>query len=198
MSKLRRMNSYYRLLLGLLFLLIFLACKERAKDDIEVIKVSSRTTEENLKNWPAPDSTISGIAMYKEFEDLEPAFHFQNDTTYVINFWATWCKPCLKELPYFEDLDSVYQNEKVKVVLVSLDFPKQIESQLIPYVIKNNLKSKVVVLLDGKYNNWIDRVSPEWSGAIPTTYIYNKEMKRLMETSFKSTAEIIKVIDPFL
>ena len=42
---------------------------------------------------------------------------------YLIDFWATWCKPCIKELPAFEELNARYQDKGLKVVLVSLDFP---------------------------------------------------------------------------
>ena len=61
---------------------------------------------------------------YATFDEIEPIFNRQSDSTYVINFWATWCKPCVEELPYFEELNQNYSKEKVKVVLVSLDFEK--------------------------------------------------------------------------
>ncbi len=56
------------------------------------------------------------------FDEIEPLLHKQNDTVYVINFWATWCKPCIKELPDFEKLNQAFKDDKVKVYLVSLDF----------------------------------------------------------------------------
>ncbi len=48
-----------------------------------------------------------------------------NDTLYVVNFWATWCKPCVAELPYFEEAGEKYKSEKIKVLLVSLDFLRE-------------------------------------------------------------------------
>ena len=83
------------------------------------------------QNWEIDD-----IKIYNQFEELEHIFHFQNDTTYVINFWATWCGPCVKEMPYIDSLNDHYKGQKVKVILVSLDFKKQIESRLIPYLNK--------------------------------------------------------------
>ena len=54
---------------------------------------------------------------YEKFDDIAPLFNKNNDTTYVINFWATWCKPCVEELPYFEDLYAAYSDKKVKIIL---------------------------------------------------------------------------------
>jgi thiol-disulfide isomerase/thioredoxin len=108
----------------------------------------------------------------------------QTDTVYIINFWATWCKPCVKELPYFEKISENYKDQKVKVVLVSLDFAKNYETMLIPFVKKKALKSEVVLLNDPNGNEWIDKVSTSWSGAIPATLIYTKNSREFYEQSF--------------
>jgi len=108
----------------------------------------------------------------------------QTDTVYIINFWATWCKPCVKELPFFEKISEKYKDQKVKVILVSLDFAKNYESMLIPFVKKKGLKSEVVLLSDPNSNDWIDKVSPIWSGAIPATLIYSKNSREFYEQSF--------------
>ncbi len=89
----------------------------------------------------------------------------------LVDFWATWCKPCVKELPYFEALHENFKGEKIKVILVSLDFKKDVETKLIPFVEEHKLKSDVVALTDHKYNEWIDKVDPEWGGAIPVTVV---------------------------
>jgi len=80
------------------------------------------------QSWTADD-----VPVYKTFDDFEPILHQDTDTTYVVNFWATWCGPCVKELPYFEALHKSYKNQPVKVVLVSLDFEKHIVRKLLPF-----------------------------------------------------------------
>lgn len=181
----------------LLALYNFTGCKDKVDMEVPTELSIASDTPENNNAWPKPDSFVKGIPVYEKFKGLEPMFRFDNDTTYIVNFWATWCKPCIKELPYFEDFNSQHKNKKVKVVLVSLDFPKQVESNLVPFVQKKQLQSKVVVLLDGKYNDWIDKVSPDWSGAIPATYIYKKGRNLLVGEPFENLEELNEVIEPF-
>ena len=128
------------------------------------------------------------------FDDFEPHLHFSNDTTYVVNFWASWCTPCVKELPAFEKLGQEYKNEKMKVLLVSLDFPKQIDSRLMPFIEKNAIGSEVLVLNDPDANKWIDRVDATWSGSIPATLIYNSE-SRLFREGVYSYDELKEIVE---
>jgi len=183
----------------LVLALLFLGCKDKGKNEVTAeLSAPSTTPKAKSESWPKADSYVNGIPIYKKFDGLEPLFKFENDTTYVINFWATWCRPCIKELPYFEEFNSRHKNEKVKVVLVSLDFPKQVETNLVPFVKKKALKSKVVVLLDGQYNDWIDKVSPDWSGAIPATYIYKGSQNRLVGEPFENLEHLNEIVKPFL
>ncbi len=95
-----------------------------------------------------------------------------SDTLYVYNFWATWCKPCVAELPYFLEVNEKYKAKKVKVVLVSLDFPEQYETRLLKFVEERKLTADVIFLTDALRNQgWIERVHEKWSGAIPATLI---------------------------
>lgn len=104
------------------------------------------------------------------------------DTTYVVNFWATWCKPCVKELPAFDSLkhkDLAY----VKIILVSLDFKDEIDKKVNPFLQKNKIKCEVVLLDEVNGNDYINKISPEWTGAIPATYFKNKKKEIFAEQS---------------
>ena len=118
---------------------------------------------------------------YKTFEYF---LNQKNDTTYVVNFWATWCTPCVAELPNFEKINAGYKGKKVKVILVSMDMSKQVETSLLPFIKRKNLQSKVIFLNDPDANSWIEKVDKSWSGAIPATVIYNKSQRRFYEQSF--------------
>ena len=114
-------------------------------------------------------------------DDLMTLTGKTNDTTYVVNFWATWCSPCVKEIDYFEELHRNDQFKNIKVILVSLDFPNQVNERLIPFLEKKNITASVMLMTDLNYNAWIDQVDPSWSGAIPATLIYNKKNRMFLE-----------------
>jgi len=131
------------------------------------------------------------------FNELEPIFHYQNDTTYVINFWAMWCKPCVEELPYFEAIRKNYTDKKVKVILVSLDFGKNVEDRLNKFRTKKKISAEIVLLDDPDADTWINKVDKNWDGALPATVIYNKKNKEVFtrQVSYKELAESIDKVN---
>lgn len=96
------------------------------------------------------------------------------DTIYVLNFWATWCAPCVEELPIFEKLSKEYADKKVKVILVSTDFKKLVESKVKPFVKERGLENLAVFMDESNPNKYIDSVDTSWSGALPATLVWSK------------------------
>jgi len=110
-------------------------------------------------------------------EQLQKKVLQKDDSTiYIVNFWATWCQPCIKELPYFEEAGKKFAGKKVKVLLVSLDFMSEKE-RVIKFAEVKKLESEVYQLNAGNPNNWIDKVDNSWSGAIPATAMYQNGEK---------------------
>lgn len=138
------------------------------------------------------------ISVYN-FKEIEPLLNpsTNNDTVYVFNFWATYCAPCIKELPHFEKANEVYADKKVKVILISLDFKAQIETRVVPFLKRKDIKADVVVLSDPDANAWIDKVSPSWSGAIPATLVVKGDKREFYEKEF-TYEELQSVINQFL
>lgn len=100
------------------------------------------------------------------------------DTTYVVNFWATWCKPCVQELPAFDSLLAITNKSPIKIILVSLDFKEDIDTKLKPFISTKNIKCQVVLLDELNGNDYINLISEKWSGAIPATQIkHNSNIK---------------------
>src|SRR5690606_39045745 len=79
-----------------------------------------------------------------DYELLADYLKIEDDEIKVVNFWATWCAPCIKELPHFEKINSEYKKKGVEVILVSLDMAKQVEKALIPFIKRRKLGSDVV------------------------------------------------------
>ena len=144
------------------------------------------------------DWSRSDIDIYYSFDDFEKVLTKDNDTTYLVNFWATWCVPCVKELPYFEAINEKYKDSKLEVVLVSLDFAKHIDSRLVPFLNKKKIGSEVKLLLDENETKWIDRVDPKWSGSIPITIVYKGENRDFYEKAFHSTKELEGIINEYI
>ncbi|MCX6276380.1 MAG: TlpA disulfide reductase family protein [Bacteroidetes bacterium] len=133
-----------------------------------------------------------------KFSTIDSLLHHRSDSLLVINFWATWCKPCVSELPYFEELKKNYSSEKVKLILVSLDFKREFESRVKPFIEKNNIASEVLLLDEPDYNSWIDKVDATWSGAIPATVVIAGSKKMFFEKEFISYAELENIIKPLI
>ena len=138
------------------------------------------------------------ISVIKYPELLEMINESANKTR-VINFWATWCGPCVKELPQFEGLNEKYKNQNTEVILVSFDFVEQLETKVKTFVNKKGLKSKIYLLDETDYNAFIDKVDPSWSGALPATMIVDsRKNKRLFLEKEFDQGELEKVYLEFI
>jgi thiol-disulfide isomerase/thioredoxin len=156
-----------------IFLCFCFSCKEKNS-------ATNKTTAPSV-------TTIADIPIY-DFNDLEPLLYTNTNKTYIVNFWAMWCAPCVKELPYIQEYAD--KNPDVEVVLVSMDFIKDIETKLKPFLKERNITSQVVLLDDPDANTWIDKIDPNWSGAIPFTIIFNNKTRKFYERSFESLEDL--------
>jgi thiol-disulfide isomerase/thioredoxin len=114
---------------------------------------------------------------YINIPDLDKLLKAPENKLYVVNFWATWCAPCIAELPGFQKISKEYDPEKVSFIMVSLDFPGQVQKQLVPFLKKNMITLDVRVMTDLDYNAWIEKVDPSWQGNIPATLFFNNSRK---------------------
>ena len=112
-----------------------------------------------------------------DYDGLKPLLNREDGKTYIINFWATWCKPCIEELPDFEKTYAEQKSNGVEMILVSLDMPSMWHKRLVPFVSENDLKGEVVILDDPKMNDWIPKINADWQGGIPATMIYNQNKR---------------------
>jgi thiol-disulfide isomerase/thioredoxin len=110
-------------------------------------------------------------AIVVKFDALQKILETKSDQIQVINFWATWCAPCVKELPLLEKLNA-QKDLNAKITLINLDYADKLE-KVNEFMARKNIQSEVLLLDDIDYNSWIDKVDKTWGGAIPATLIIN-------------------------
>ena len=136
---------------------------------------------------------------YIKIPELEKILRNPENKLFVVNFWATWCPPCVAEISNFEDAAKAYDPGKVRFILVSLDFPSQVEKQLIPFLKKNKITLDVAVMMDVDYNKWIDKIDPKWQGDIPATLFFNNSKKsKYFHSGEVTEPELKNYINSFL
>ena len=113
-----------------------------------------------------------------KLRQLDKLINQQDDTTYIINFWATWCKPCIHELPYFRNVEANHKEEKIRFIYISLNFKRELDSVLNKFLKMNSFNSVVYLIDEPDYNQWIEKVDKHWQGNIPATLIYNSSKNK--------------------
>lgn len=113
----------------------------------------------------------------------------------VINFWATWCAPCVKELPYFEKLHQ--DNKSVEVILVSMDYDLDPHPEKVKrFIERKKIQSRVILLAEENPNDWIEQVDKSWTGALPSTLVINPATgKRKFVQGEMKEGELEKLIE---
>lgn len=103
---------------------------------------------------------------------LKDELNRQTDSVYIVNFWATWCKPCTEEMPDLLRLEKEFSSENVMLTLISLDLPSTIDTRLAEFIDNYDISARVLLLDDPDANKWIPMVDESWSGSIPATLVY--------------------------
>lgn len=133
------------------------------------------------------------------FEQLQTMIAHPSDTTFVYNFFATWCDPCREEFPALQKWAQVHHADKTALVYISLDFKKSLKRALLPFLKKQNVKERVLLLDETDYNAWINRVDSTWDGSLPMTLVVNtvRGMRRGFPRAF-TFQEFQETISPLL
>lgn len=114
------------------------------------------------------------------------------DTLYIVNFWATWCIPCVKELPAFDIVHDLYKGKPVKVLLLSFDFKEQYPASLESWVKKKKLRPEVAWFSEKNPNDYIPKIAPDWEGALPATLLVNNKTGKRTVLGREITADELK------
>jgi len=121
-----------------------------------------------------------------KIQDVVNFYTKNNDTTYVVNFWSTYCQPCIEEMPYLQSISKKYATNRVKLVFVSLDVKSFYPKKLQAFLTKKKITTSVIWLNETNADIFCPAVDEKWSGAIPATIIvHNKKgYKQFYEQQF--------------
>jgi thiol-disulfide isomerase/thioredoxin len=148
----------------------------------------------------ASNSDSASVRVIESYADLVSYVqqYQQSGQAVVLNFWASYCVPCLEELKYFDALQAKYAQANVKVLLVNLDFLNHLRSRVLPVIQNKQLRSEVTLLSDQDGDSWIPEVSPDWGGSLPFTKVLsqNDAQKLYHEGKFASEKELESFILP--
>ncbi|MBC7947964.1 MAG: TlpA family protein disulfide reductase [Chitinophagaceae bacterium] len=105
--------------------------------------------------------------------DLEKTIR-ESRTPMIVNFWATFCLPCIEEIPYFQEMAKKYEKDSIKLLLVSLDL-KEDFTKIQPFAAKRKFNAPIAWLDESNADYFIPKVDSTWSGAIPATLFINNK-----------------------
>jgi len=142
--------------------------------------------------------TLSQKAELVRLDKLQTLIASRDHPIQIVNFWATWCAPCVKELPFLEKLNQ--ERRDVKVTLVSMDIDLDPNPEKVyKFVSRKNIKSRVVILDERDPDSWISKIDKNWSGALPATLIVNSATgkrtfweRELREGALEKLIDVVK------
>lgn len=151
-----------------------LAAEPAAADAPETQAADEATTVTKFNFPKAGDTRVVGQ------EEIAEMLRDHGSDLLVVNFWATWCSPCVAEIPYFVRLSKDYPESRVRVVGLSADLKRDVDRLVIPFLREREIPySNLVVFADT--DPLIRMFSGDWGGDIPVTFFYNKEGKKVGE-----------------
>jgi len=99
----------------------------------------------------------------------------KSESPLIISFWATYCIPCIKEIPYFQEMVKKYETNEVKLLLVSLDFEESYPDKIQKFSNKMKFTSPIVWLDEVNADYFCPKIDSKWSGVMPATLFINNK-----------------------
>ena len=135
----------------------------------------------------------------KDLKWLKQLLESKSDTMYMLNFWATWCLPCVEELPEFEKFRDNLNNKQSQLIFISLDAPRTAAKKMSAFLTKKKVPGQIIVINAPDYNEWINLVDKSWQGSLPATLFFRgSDGKHWFSESTLTAPELLKVSQQFL
>jgi thiol-disulfide isomerase/thioredoxin len=127
-----------------------------------------------------------------DVKGIEHLVHIRNGKILFLNVWATWCQPCVEEFPDLVKLYNDYQNAVVDIAAISVDYPDEVDSKILPFLASQHVPFKVYVANIKKDEDLINELNPSWSGAVPATFIFDANGKQRAFMFGQKTLKVFK------
>lgn len=135
--------------------------------------------------------TLSGVAEPKvqtvTSNSLKQMIAARKGKVVLVNFWATWCQPCVEEFPDLVQLYNKYRKRGFDLIAVSFDDPDDREQKVVPFLRQHRATFTTVIFAGEDPDEFIRNFDPSWSGAIPRIYLYARSGKRVKAWTGKQT-----------
>ncbi len=156
-----------RVLLLLLFLLTVASCtRKEQKVDAQRETLSAATGMDQIQVEAIDERGFRQLVTQR------------NGKALFVNLWATWCEPCKEEFPDILKLSNEVPPSEFDFVAISLDYPDEVESKVIPFLRENKITLKVYIADVKDQESFINTVNSVWSGALPATILYDGKGRR--------------------
>jgi thiol-disulfide isomerase/thioredoxin len=149
-----------------------------------------------LSNISSPQD-VRKVNSPNQLDSLKSAF---SGKVILVNFWASWCEPCVEEFPDLIKIKNDFTDKGLRVILISLDFPEEFESKLKPFLKSNNVDFTTYFSDFKNSEELMDYFDKKWDGAMPATFIFGREGQ--LESGFTGKRdynfykkEILKLIE---
>ncbi|HRR09199.1 MAG TPA: TlpA disulfide reductase family protein [Rhodothermales bacterium] len=113
----------------------------------------------------------------KDYSSILGEIKQRDASLVVVNFWATWCVPCVEEFPHFIRLKTESDPKEVSVMFVSVDFEDEVPA-VVAFLKKQHMQDRTF-MASGDANTFIQSFHKSWSGAVPATFVYNRMGEQL-------------------
>jgi thiol-disulfide isomerase/thioredoxin len=109
---------------------------------------------------------------------LKSAIQQNRGKVVLVNLWATWCQPCVEEFPSLVKLYNTYKGRGLVVLAMSMDELKT-QEKVAPFLARQKAKFPAYIRKPGEVEAFIDSIDKDWTGAIPVTYLYDRDGKQV-------------------
>ena len=130
---------------------------------------------------------------------LKKAIAAQKGHVVLVNFWATWCGPCVAEFPAIVKAGHKYRAQGLTVISVSADSAKDLHTKVEPFLAKQGATFPAYLEKSADPEDFINALDPAWQGDLPRTFIYDRQGRRVKTLTGEQTAQsLAAAITPYL